>query len=52
MSCSTYGVMSTPGGRNCRYSEWSKMPDGIIKFMITVSRLYGRKNCGTTANYR
>ena len=31
-----------------RYSENSKMPGGIVNFMITVFRLYSRKNCGTT----
>jgi hypothetical protein len=30
-----------------RYSEYTKMPDGIVNFMITVFRLYSRKNCGT-----
>ena len=29
------------------YSEYTKMCDGIVNFMITVFRLYSRKNCGT-----
>jgi hypothetical protein len=32
-----------------RYSEYTKMPDGIVNFMIIVIifRLYTRKYCGT-----
>ena len=35
-------------GQNSHYSECSKMPDGIVNFMISVFRLYGEKNCSTT----
>ena len=31
-----------------RYSEYSKMLDGIVNFMISVFRLYGKKDCDTT----
>ena len=39
-------------GRNSCYSEYSKMRDKIVNFMITVFRLYNRKNCGTITNYQ
>ena len=38
-------------GRHFRYSEYSKMPDGVVNFMIMVFRWYSSKNCGTTGNY-
>ena len=38
-------------GRRFCYSEYSKMPDGVVSFMIMVFRWYGSKNCGTTSNY-
>ena len=31
---------------------FSKMPNRVVNFIITVFRLYSRKNCGTTAKYQ
>ena len=38
-------------GRNSRYSEYSKMPDETVNFMIMVFCLYSRQNCGSIVHH-